>query len=84
MLLFAILSLPYGYYQILRWVITLSSVFLMYKNFKQGYETAAFIMIIIGILFNPIFPIYMQKSTWAIFDLICASMFFAFSTQDGS
>ena len=35
------------------------------------FNKVPFIEIAIAILFNPIYPIYMDKSSWVIFDIIC-------------
>jgi len=78
LLLIAIGDLDYGYYQILRVVITISAIFFAF-NLKDLNNVGFLSMIIIAILFNPLLPIYLIKDVWTILDLICASIFIFFS-----
>jgi hypothetical protein len=74
MLLLAIPSgiWPYGYYQILRWAVCGIAIFLVIIAQKLEMVGWLWIMIAIAILFNPIFPIYLDKGTWALIDLATA------------
>lgn len=77
MLLLAIPSiLPYGYYQILRWVVTGVAVYSAYCANESNNEKWLYIMGAIAILFNPIFPIYLSKETWVVLDLITSIIMF--------
>ena len=67
---------PYSYYILLRWVVFGSSfysgwVFSQLKN--HGW---AWFFFIVGILFNPIMPVYLNRSTWQVIDLISGVIFF--------
>jgi len=77
MLLLALGSWQYGYYQILRVVVTACAAYLAWYMFdkKQSGWGAAFV--IAAILFNPIYPIYLQKDTWQLIDVGAAILFFA-------
>ena len=68
---------PYSYYQILRWFTTICSAYLAYNYSQDKRMGWMWIFIAIAILFNPIFPIYMSKETWQIFDLAGAVVFLA-------
>ena len=76
-------DLEYGYYQFLRIVsLVLIPVFIgIYGWFvKESENVFDFVNIPTGailILFNPILPIYLEKETWVILDIICAMIFFA-------
>jgi hypothetical protein len=74
-LLGALGSHPYSYYQILRWFITICSGYLAYNYFSLEKTNWAWVFTTLSILFNPIFPIYFTKSTWALFDLAGAVIF---------
>ena len=73
--LIGIADLPYGYYQFIRLV---SLVGLLFFIFLYAIERENFLNIpnviagLILILFNPILPIYLDKETWVILDIICA------------
>lgn len=79
MLLLAIPSIwPYGYFQILKFVITGIACFNAYIAHKLNRKIWFWAMIILIILFNPIAPIYFDKETWIVIDLIAAFTFFVF------
>jgi hypothetical protein len=77
MLLLAIPSgiWPYGYYQILRWVIAGVAVFIGFTAYKLEKKVWIWLMGIITLLFNPIAPIYLDKGTWVVIDFIVAIIF---------
>jgi hypothetical protein len=77
MLLLAIPSeiWPYGYYILLRWVVTGAALFILWIAYELEKKTWLWIMGAIAILFNPIAPIYLDKGNWVVIDLIVASLF---------
>lgn len=77
MLLLAIPSglWPYGYYVLLRWVITGIALFVLWVAYELGERRWLWLMIGIAILFNPIVPIHLDKETWVIIDFIVAILF---------
>lgn len=75
-LLGALGSHPYSYYQILRWFITICSAYLAYNYFTFEKFTWAWIFTALAILFNPIFPIYFAKGTWVLLDSVGTLIFF--------
>jgi hypothetical protein len=74
---------PYSYYILLRWIISIASIFIAYSFYNSKLQAWALIFGAVAILFNPIVPIYFAKSTWVIFDFIGACLFFiaAFSKK---
>ncbi len=79
MLLLAIpLIWPYGYFQILRWVVSLVALYNAYLAYESKKNGWVFIMGAIVILFNPLDSFHFEKGTWAIFDLIGAIIMFSF------
>ncbi len=69
---------PYGIYTLLRIVVMLSSAFIIYDNYKKINKVNATIVIfsIILIVFNPIFPIRLNRELWLPIDLITAAIYF--------
>jgi len=63
---------PYSFYTILRWVVSASSLYTGWILSKFQNHNWAWIFFIIGILFNPIFPVYLDKVTWQLIDLAVA------------
>ena len=69
---------PYGIYTLLRIVVTLSAAFVIYDNYKKLNKVNVTIVIfsIILIVFNPLFPIRLNKELWLPIDLITAAIYF--------
>ena len=76
LLLIALLPLPYFYYQLLRIVVTVVASIYAYKFYEDNQMAKVIIFGIIAIIWNPIFPIYMDKSVWMILDIVGATVFF--------
>lgn len=76
-LLFAIpTGWPYSFYILLRWFIFASSLVVSYGFYSSKVSPWAFIFGGIAFLFNPIVPIYLNKTTWVSLDFISAILFF--------
>lgn len=67
---------PYDYYVLLRWFIAGSGAYITYGFYKSNLPAWAFIFGAIVFLFNPIFPVYLNKSSWVMIDLVAAVIFF--------
>ena len=66
----------YGYYQFLRWTVFAIGAYSAYLVVSKGRkEVWVWIFGAIAVLFNPILPIYLSKSTWQILDVIVAGIF---------
>lgn len=82
MLLLAIPSIwPYGYYQLLRWVVSIIGISNAYQTYKLNSKGWGITMIVVVILFNPIAPLTFSKGTLILFDLITAFIMFAISSE---
>lgn len=72
----AILKLPIPYYTFLRAIVSLGAIVLIYNFFKQKNYPLAAVFIVVLLLFNPIFPIYLhRKSIWVPLDVITGLLF---------
>lgn len=81
MLLLTFFDWPYGYYSFLRLVVTGVAGYYAYYLYetskKLGFQFWS--LIVIGVLFNPIAPIYLyDKSLWGIIDIVVAVFFVSF------
>lgn len=76
---------PYSYYQLLRWVVSISAFYRAYQLHKRDSNAWKWIMIALGILFNPLVPFYMEKETWAVLDVLSGAVLLAslFTKQKG-
>ncbi len=75
MLLLAIADLPYGYYTFLRIIVTIVAGITAFIASEQENKTWMILFGAVAILFNPIIPIYLDKDTWLIIDVIVAILF---------
>lgn len=72
----AILKLPIEYYTFLRTIVSLGAALLIYSWIKQKKYSLAIIFVLVLILFNPLFPIYLhRKSIWIPLDIITGLLF---------
>ncbi len=75
-LLIAVLPLPYGYYMLLRLLITASAAYVAYKNFNKEIPTWGVVFVAVAMLFNPVYLVHFDKALWAILDIAVAALFF--------
>lgn len=75
MLFMAMLPLPYGYYQFLRWVVCGVAIYIAVQAYKWKKVWGTWVFGAIAILFNPLSPIYLTKEIWQPIDVVCALLF---------
>ncbi len=76
MLLLALTDLPIGYFTLLRIVVTIGAVAVVLTEFENGINFWVISFGLIGIIFNPFFPVYIgDKRAWMPIDLITAILF---------
>ena len=76
LLLIALIPLPYAYYQLLRIVVTVAAAIYAYRFYEDNQTSKATIFGLIALIWNPLFPIYMDRSTWIVLDVIGAAIFY--------
>ena len=64
--------MPYGYYQFVRFVALIGFAILAYQANQQGKQTDMIICILLALLFQPIFKIYLGRTLWNIVDVVVA------------
>ena len=67
---------PYNLYILLRWAICISASVVAYGFYKSSLQGWALVFVAIGLLFNPLIPVYLAKSSWVLIDFISAIVFF--------
>ena len=68
--------LPIGYYTFLRIIVFVASIVLIVLNWGKRLSVAIIITALLGILFNPIIPVYLHnKTAWIIIDALAAIWF---------
>ena len=72
--IFAIVDMPYGYYQLLRILVTGYTGYMAFLYFKRGPDVWAWSLAFIAVIYNPIFIITMSKDVHAIGNLFVAAI----------
>lgn len=67
---------PYDYYILLRWFICISAIITARGFYKSKLTGWVLIFAALAFLFNPLFPVHLNKSSWVGIDLISAIVFF--------
>jgi hypothetical protein len=77
LLVIAVARLPYGYYTVTRIVTCGAAGLVALAGFMEGPRVPVWpvVMAIIAVLFNPLLPIHLARSTWFYFDLGAATVF---------
>jgi hypothetical protein len=77
LLLVTFINFPYEFYTLLRLIVSISSGFIIYLNYKEEKRitTSVIIFTIICLLFNPIIPVHLTKSQWIPIDIITSIIF---------
>lgn len=76
MLLLAIIGgLPIGYYKLLRVVICGTGGYFAWVFYKLQKNAWVWIMGIIALIFNPMFPFYLGRDLWVVVDVITLLLF---------
>jgi len=66
----------YGYYIFLRWFVCGVAIFNAIGFSKSKLTGWILVFGALALLFNPLFPVYLNKSSWVGIDLISAILFF--------
>lgn len=75
MLFGTLADLPYGYYQLLRFVVCGVAVYVAFSAYNGQKMWAVWIFGFVALLFNPLIPIHLPRELWQPIDLICAILF---------
>ncbi|WP_228277844.1 DUF6804 family protein [Acinetobacter haemolyticus] len=60
----------YGFYQLLRFVAFFAFGFAAFASYSFKQQVMPFVLGFFAIVFNPFLPIYLERETWQLFDLI--------------
>ncbi len=77
LLLVAVSKQPYSYYIILRWTTCAAFAWLSFTACKRSLEGWAWSAGAVGVLYNPIVPIHLDRSTWMVINLLTIAFLLA-------
>lgn len=61
--------MPYGYYQLVRFMALVGFTILAYKANEQGQKVEAIIYVCLAILFQPLIKIALGREIWNVVDV---------------
>jgi hypothetical protein len=70
LLFICLLDMPYGFYQVVRFVALIGFAILAYQALQEGRQTEVIIYALLAILFQPIFKIALGRDLWNVVDVI--------------
>ncbi len=70
--LLCLIDMPYGFYQLIRFIALIGFGVLAYQSYQKERQTEFVIYLILAVLFQPIFKIYLGRTIWNIIDVVVA------------
>ena len=70
LLLLCLLKMPYGFYQLVRFLALVGFGFLAYQAHQQENLTGAFIYVALALLFQTFFKVALGREIWNIIDVV--------------
>lgn len=72
MLLLCLAPMPYGYFMLVRFVMMVAFGLMAYRYFTIKKSVAAWVFVILAVLFQPIFKIVLGRGIWNAVDVVVA------------
>ena len=72
-----LVSFPYGFYTLLRLIVSSTSGFIIYQSYKGagGVNEISIIFALILILYNPIAPVHLSREIWMPINFITSGIY---------
>jgi hypothetical protein len=77
LILAPLISFPYGFYTLLRIIISTTSCIIIYQSYRgaSGINEISIIFFLIFILYNPIIPVYLSREIWMPINFITSGIY---------
>ena len=72
LLLLCLLNMPYGFYQLVRYISLIGFSILAYNANQKEEKTEQVVFIVLALLFQPFFKISLGRTLWNIIDIVVA------------
>ena len=73
LLLVCLVPMPYGYYQLVRFIAMAVFAYLAYEYYKVNRVGVCYIFVALALLFQPFFKVALGRTVWNIVDVIVAA-----------
>ena len=72
-----LVSFPYGFYTLLRLIVSITSGFIIYHSYKGagGVNEISIIFALILILYNPFFPVHLSREIWMPINFLTSGIY---------
>lgn len=70
--LLCLANMPYGFYNLVRFVAMIIFAVYAYTYYEKKNEKLAIVFLSLAILFQPLLPIHLGRTLWNIIDVIVA------------
>ena len=76
LLLLALLPMPYGYYELLRLVVFLTTGAIVYQQFKTSHSLGfqGVLLALTALAYNPVFRIHLNRELWGWVNLVTVGL----------
>lgn len=75
MLLWALVpNNPYAYYVLFRWVVCPCFGYAAFQAYHKNKIRWVWVLGVFAVLFNPLFPVHLNREMWFVFDLLAAGV----------
>jgi hypothetical protein len=68
----ALFDWPYGYYQLLRFGVCAVAIYGAVLAHQAGVQGWTWALGALAVVFNPLLPVYLDRSVWAVIDIAAA------------
>ena len=75
MCLLALLHLPYGYYQLLRLVVTASATFFVVSGWRSKSPVTTATFAVVALAYNPVFHLRLDRAVWEWVNIATAAIY---------
>ena len=70
LLFLCLFKMPYGYYELVRFIASVVFVFLSYQSYQKRENSYSYIFAVLAILFQPFIKISLGREIWNFVDVI--------------
>jgi hypothetical protein len=69
-LLLCVFKIPYGYYELVRFISLIGFGYLSFISYKKGNQNEMIVYVFLALLFQPFIKVALGKDIWNIIDVI--------------
>lgn len=74
LLLLCLTDMPYGFYQMVRFVSAAAFAYLAYDYFRMKRDVMGFLFAALALLFQPFFKVSLGRIIWNVVDVLVAAL----------